>query len=816
MSTKPMKNKFELRADQLRRLCEPDIFHFSDTSELPVLEEAIGQERAVRAISFGIGIESPGYHMYALGPVGTGKKSMIRGFLEKKAAEQPVPDDWCYVNNFDDPARPRALRLPAGRGKTFQNDISQLVDDLQAEIPQVLDGEDYQRRRQEIETSFRTQAQELLDGLEAKARSKGFTVIHLPDMIAFAPIIGGKALSPEQVQQLDQETQEKMEAEVDQLREEAHDIIHQGRLIEKEARQKLRELDRQVVSLRTEHLFDELRNKYRSIEGILQYLDTFQNDVLDSIDDFHQPDQDQPNSEAAFLSAQADPFVDYRVNLIIDNSARQGAPVILEGNPNFHNLLGRIEHEMRLGALMTDFSMIKSGSIHRANGGYLMLEARDVLTKPFAWDALKAALRGKAIRVGMMGEEFQSVATRSLEPEPIPLDIKVIIIGDALLYYLLYNGDEEFHELFKVKADFATHMKWTPRAAQKYAEFIAMICSEERLKHFDPTGVARVVEESARMVSDQGKLATKFGDIVDLIRQASYWAEQNHHAHVTGVDVQKAVDERIYRSNNAEELLRGMIEDGTLLIDAEGAVVGQVNGISVLTLGDYAFGKPSRITARTYVGSAGMINIDRETELGGRIHNKGMMILVGYLGGMYAQDMPLALSASLTFEQLYEEVEGDSAASAELYALLSSLSGLPIRQDLAVTGSVNQRGQVQAIGGVNEKIEGFFDICRMKGLTGTQGVIIPQSNVQHLMLRADVIQAVRERKFHVYAISTVDQGIALLTGCLAGEMQPDGTFPAGTVNALVQERLTELTTKVKLFARPEETHDDARTLFESQ
>lgn len=800
-------NKFELTPQQIRRVCDPGIFHFSDTSELPPLEVAIGQERAVRAIDFGIDIESPGYHIYALGPAGTGKTSMIRDFLEKKAAEEPVPDDWCYVYNFGDPAKPRALRLPAGQGKVFQTDARQLLDDLLADIPQAFESEDYQRQRAETETYFETQAKAILDELGAKAEVRGFAVVRLAETFAFAPVVDGKVLSPEQVAQLEQSTQDRMERDVAELTEEANDFMHRGRLIMKEARRKLRELDRQVVSLRTEHLFDELKHKYNPIEAVVEYLDAVQEDVLANFEDFQPQDQRKLNIEAALFAGQSDSFRRYRVNLLVDNSQTRGAPIIFEENPSFHNLLGRTEHEIRLGALMTDFSMIKPGALHRANGGYLMLEVRAILSKPFAWDALKQALRTKAIRMSMMGEEYQTVATQALEPDLIPLDVKVIITGDAQIFYLLSNLDEEFQELFKVKADFATQMEWTPDAVQEYAAFIGTICHKEKLNHFDPTGVARVIEESARMVSDQGKLATKFGDIVDLVRQASYWTEHNHHAHVTAADVQKAVDERIYRSNKPEELLRAMIEDGRLLIDTEGAVVGQVNGISVLSLGDYAFGKPSRITARTYVGSAGMVNIDRETELGGPIHNKGTMILVGYLGGRYAQELPLAFSASLTFEQLYEEVDGDSASAAELYALLSSLSGIPIRQDLAVTGSVNQRGQLQAIGGVNEKIEGFFNICRTKGLTGNQGVLIPRSNIQHLMLRLDVVQAVCDGKFHIYAVSTVDEGIALLTGCPAGELRKNGTYPQRTVNASVQKRLLDLSTKVKLFGHVEDVQD---------
>jgi len=452
---------------------------------------------------------------------------------------------------------------------------------------------------------------------------------------------------------------------------------------------------------------------------------------------------------------------------------------------------------------VTNFRMIKGGSLHRANGGYLMVDAFEVLTKPFAWQVLKRALKNEEAIIESMAQAYGAITTRTLEPEPIPLDIKVILIGDPVLYYLLYHLDFDFQELFKVKADFEDRMEWNPDTARQYAQFVGTICREEGLKHFDPSGVARVVEHGARISDHRMKLSTKFGDIVDLIRQSSHWAGKNGNQLVQAGDVEKAIEEKTYRSSRIEERLQEMIEEGTILIDADGKVPGQGNGISVISLGDYSFGKPSRITARTYVGNGGVINIDREAKLGGKVYNKGTMILAGYLGGKYARDVPLALSASITFEQLYEEIEGDSAASAELYALLSSLSGYPIRQDLAVTGSVNQRGEVQAIGGVNEKIEGFFQICNMKGLTGSQGVIIPRENIKHLMLRDEVVEAAKEGKFHIYPVSTVDEGVELLTGIESGERQDDGTYPEDTVNSAVQVRILELADKAKEFSRRE-------------
>ncbi len=496
-------------------------------------------------------------------------------------------------------------------------------------------------------------------------------------------------------------------------------------------------------------------------------------------------------------------FDEYRANLLVDNSSTKGAPIVFEKNPTAANLIGRVEYQGKFGALFTNYRMIKNGALHRANGGYLLLDAFELLTKPMAWEILKRALKNQEIVIESIEQAFGYMTTRTLEPEPIPMDVKVVIIGDPFLYYLLYNRDQDFHKLFQVKADFDIRTDWTEDTGKQYAHFVGNICREENLLHFSPDGVSSIIEYSARRASHQKKLLTVFGEVVDIIRQASFWAEQDKVEPVTATEVKKAIEEKIYRSNRTEQIIQEMIEDETILISTEDSVVGQVNGLSVLPLGDYSFGKPARITARTFVGSKGILNIERETELGGPIYNKGSLILAGYLGGKFAENVPLAFSASITFEQEYSGIEGDSASSSELYALLSSLSGFPIRQDLAVTGSVNQYGEVQAIGGANEKIEGFFAVCEAKGLTGTQGVLIPASNVKHLMLRDEVLQAVREEKFHIYAVSTIDLGIELLTGKEAGEKQEDGSYPEGTVNRAVQEKIQELANKVRDFSSSE-------------
>jgi lon-related putative ATP-dependent protease len=621
-------------------------------------------------------------------------------------------------------------------------------------------------------------------------------------------------LTPEQFSRLDEKQREQTEKRQAELQEELRDTLHQLQDIQEEVNEAVRQLDQEVVGYAVSHLINRVMRRYADLEAVIQFLQNVRNDLLENVETFKKArDMEDTQERLPFLAlanGNKPDFDRYRVNLLVDNSESRGAPVIYESNPTYLNLLGRVEYQARLGALVTNFQMIKSGALHRANGGYLIVNARDILMKPLAWEGLKRALKDREVRIESMSESLGAISTRSLDPEPIPLDIKVIVTGDPMVYYMLYSLDQDLRELFKVRADFATQMDWTNEALQDYARFIGTVCKQGNLLPFAPSGVAKVIEQSSRMVSHQKKLATTFRDVVDLIHQSSYWAGKNGNQAVRADDVRKAVTEQIYRASQLEEHLREMIQDETILIDTDGEAVGQVNGISVLLMGDYSFGKPSRITARSSAGRAGVINIEREIALGGRIHNKGILIISGYVGGRYAQEIPLTFSTSITFEQSYEEVEGDSAASAELYALLSSLAGYPIRQDLAVTGSVNQHGQVQAIGGVNEKIEGFFEVCKLKGLTGKQGVLIPQSNVKNLMLREDLVEAIRDGKFHVYPIATIDEGIELLTGIDAGERNEQGEYPANTVNHAVQARLRDWAEKVQSFARDGNHRDPAR------
>jgi lon-related putative ATP-dependent protease len=791
-----------LSAAQLRHVCDPAQFAFRTTDELPSLDEVIGQERALQALAFGIDITNHGYHLYALGPAGTGKTTTIRKYLEREAAKRLVPDDWIYLNNFGDPDKPRALRLPAGVGSALLADMDHLVEELSSEVPRVFEGTEYNRAEEQLGSELQARHQALMQEAEDTARSKGFALVQTPQGLLIAPVVNGTVLSPDEQQALDEHTRQQLSEGQTEVERTVRDVMRRMAQLGREARERKLSLDRDTIRASVGHLLDELRERYAAHPVIVAHLDAIQADILENVGAFKQirqleQMQSEPSPFAALLGKQMPTFDMYKVNLLVDNSHTQGAPVILVRNPSYHNLLGRIEHQGQFGTLVTNFSLIRAGLLHKANGGYLLLDVRDVLTKPLAYEGLKRALKNHMVEIESLAEMYGLFATRTLEPEPIPLHIKVILIGDPQIYYLLHTLDPDFQELFKVKVDFSVRMDRTPESTVQYARFIATVCREEGLPHFDPGGVARVVEHGSRLVNDQARLVTKFGDIVDLIRQATYWAKQHGGDVVTAADVQRAIDAKVYRANHIQQLIEEAIQQGVLYIDTAGAVPGQINGIAVLSPGDYAFGKPSRITARAAVGSKGVMNIDREVKLGGRIHNKGAMILAGYLAGKFADQVPLALDATITFEQEYEEIEGDSASSAELYALLSALSGFPIRQELAVTGSVNQHGQVQPIGGVNEKIEGFFDTCVRKGLSGTQGVVIPASNVQHLMLRADVVGAVQEGRFHVYAVDTIDDGIALLTG-----------QSADAVNSAARRTLHDLAGRVRAFLQPDERGED--------
>lgn len=789
-----------LPAESLRWICNPEEFEFNTTEELPPLEETISQERALRAIEFGLGLDSHGFNLYLLGESGTGKTTTIKNILKERASKENVPDDWCYVYNFKDPDRPHAISLSPSRGIILQKDMDELVKILRTEIPKIFEAKEYERHKNQILEEYQEKNKETLAGLEEEATKKGFSIRKTASGLVMVPLKReGEALSEEEYRSLPEDKRMAIEELGKGLQERLNDAIRLTREAEKEAKERIKRLERDAALTVVGQLIDELKSKYRSYQEVLIYLEEVKEDILENLEDFKA--QEEAISPIPFLKMpKVEPtFTRYKINVLVNNGDGTGAPVVIETNPTYLNLFGRIEHKIQYGIAFTDFTMIKAGSIHRANGGYLIVNALDILRNIFVWDAMKRMIRNREIRIEDMWEQYRLISTVTMKPEPIPLNIKVILVGSPLLYYLLYNLDEDYKKLFKVKADFDNKMPRDRDDIIKYASFISTRCKEENLRHFDRTGVAKVVEYGARLAEHQDKLSAKFFNIADIVREADYWASKDRSPYVTGAHVEKALEEKIYRSNKIEEKIRELIDEGTIMVDTDGSVVGQVNGLSVIELGDYSFGRPSRITAKTYMGKAGVINLERETKMSGRIHSKAHMILTSYLGEKFAQDIPLTLSASICFEQHYEEVEGDSATCTELYALLSSLSGLPLKQGIAVTGSMNQRGEVQPVGRINEKIEGFFEVCKLKGITGRQGVIIPKRNVKNLMLKKEVVESVMDGRFYIFPIEDVDEGIEILTGVEAGERGEDRRYPEGTVNFLVDSRLKELATSLKEF-----------------
>jgi len=774
-----------LPAQQLRQRCDPAQFDFETTAELKDLNDVLGQERAVEAIRFGIGIQREGYNLFALGPSGTGKRTTIRQFLDQRAATEQTPPDLCYVNNFEQPHKPHLLQLPPGMGSVLRKDMEQLIEELRTSIPAAFESEEYRTRKQEVEEEFKERQEQAFGEVQKQAQERNIALIRTPVGLAFAPLKEGQVVSPDEFQKLPEEERKRVETDIEQLQGQLQDAIAQVRQWEREAREKVKELDREITMFAVGHLIDELRNKYAELPDVVTYLDAMQKDVIENVDEFRQTEEAPQFMGIPLPRSFIGPpqFRRYQVNVLVDHSESQGAPVVYEDHPTYNNLIGYIEHIAQMGALVTDFNLIKPGALHRANGGYLILDARELLLQPYAWDALKRALRAREIRIESLAQALSLISTVSLEPEPVPLDVKVVLVGERLLYYLLYQYDPDFGELFKVEADFNEEMARTPENNLLYARLIATIARKEGLRPFDRAAVAQVIEHSARIAGDAEKLSVHLLGITDLLREADYYADTNGNGVVTAADVQRAIAAQIRRADRLRERVQEGIQRGTILIDTSGERVGQVNGLSVVALGNYAFGYPSRITARVRMGKGEVVDIEREVALGGPIHSKGVLILSSFLGARYAAERPLSLSASLVFEQSYSSVEGDSASLAELCALLSALADVPIKQSLAVTGSVDQYGRVQPIGGVNEKIEGFFDICKARGLTGEQGVIIPATNVQHLMLKQEVIEAVEAGQFHIYPVKTVDEGLELLTGIPAGERRepsPRGASISGS------------------------------------
>ncbi len=791
-----------LPLDALYRRCDPDQFAFATTAELEALEDVIGQARAIEAVTFGIDMHRRDYNLFLLGPPGVGKETLARNFLDRRAQAEPVPPDWCYINNFDTPEKPKALRLPPGRAAKLAADMARLVEELRIAIPAAFDSDDFRTRKQVIEQEFKERHEKAFGDIQDRAREKDVALIRTPAGIAVGPMKAGEVMSSEEFRELPEAEQDRFKADMEDIQRQLQETLHQVPKWDKEQRQKLRELNREFTRFAVGHLIDELRKEYAGLEGVREYLTAAEADIVENARDFVAAAGEGTPILPFLPPPEAPSFTRYQVNVLIDNGARAGAPVIYEDHPTHPNLIGRVEHVPQLGALITDFTLIKPGALHRANGGYLILDALKVLTQPFAWESLKRVLRAGEIRIESLGQILSLISTVSLDPPPIALDVKVVLLGERLLYYLLSDLDPEFNELFKIAADFEEDMPMTPDNLPLYARLIGTLAKNDGLRPLDRSGIARVIEHSARLAGDAEKISTHMLSIGDLLREADYWSRKNGHDAIAAADVQSAIEAQIRRASRVRERVTEEIRRGTILIDTAGAVAGQVNGLSVIQFGQYAFGRPTRITARVRLGRGRVVDIEREVKLGGPIHSKGILILSGFLGARYAPDRPLSLSASLVFEQSYGGVEGDSASLAELVALLSALADVPVRQNLAVTGSVNQFGQVQAIGGVNEKIEGFFDLCADR-LDGSHGVVIPRANVRHLMLRPEVVAAAAAGKFHIYAAATVDEAIAVLTGLPPSERDAAGNFPAGSFNRMVEARLVELTEKAKKYTLPQ-------------
>jgi len=796
-----------LSAEQLYSHCDPQQFTFSTTAELDEIKEFVGQTRAMDAIQFGIGIQREGYNLYVLGPSGYGKHSMIRHYLEQQRDISRSADDWCYVGNFIDPQKPIAIQFPNGQGQQFKQDMQQLVEELSTAIPSAFETEQYHVRTQEIQDQFQERNRQAFMELAQEAEQHHIAVIRTPTDIRFVPEKKGKTLTTDEYEALDDKEKKHIEQITEVLEEKVQSIFRLRQQWQREAREQLRTLDKEVGLFAAGHLIDELKEKYITIDDVQQYLNNVQEDVISHLQEFRQTGTPDFIGEDFLGEKEKPSFRRYQANLIVDNSQQQGVPIIYENNPTLANLIGRVEYVSQMGTLITDYMLIKPGALHKANGGYLILDATKVLIQPYAWEALKRAISSKCIVIQSLAEIFGLVSTSSLEPEAIPLDIKIILVGDRRLYYLLMEYDPEFAEWFKVAADFDDRMARDDASNQVYATLLATLVKKEQLFEFDRDAVARIIEHSSRIADDAEKLSTHMLSVVDLMREADYWARQREASVVSREDVQKAIDKQVYRLERYQSRIQEEINRGAILIDVEGEKTAQVNGLFVIDMGNHAFAQPARITATARLGEGEVVDIEREVELGGAIHSKGVLILTAFLAARFARNYPLSLSASLVFEQSYGMVEGDSATVGELCALLSALASAPIKQSLAVTGSANQHGEVQAIGGVNEKIEGFFDVCKLKGLNGQQGVIIPKANVPHLMLREDIVAAAREGNFSIYPVSTVDETIELLTGIEAGLPDKEGNFPQGSINERVNTRLEEMAHLRHDFGKSVDEHE---------
>ena len=785
----------ELRVapDKLTRVCDAADLGFETTEEVEPLQGTIGQERAIRALELALDIDEPGFNLFISGIPGTGRNTALRAYVETYALKKAIPPDWGYVHNFVDPSRPIAISLPCGMMRSLTKDMDELIESCSREVPRAFETEDYTHRIEEMMKGIQVQRQTLIEQVDKVARQVGFTISSSQAGMTPLPLLDNQPMSGEQFNALSDEEKAKTRERGDSVQHAINHAMVEIRRLNKQAAEQTREIDKEVVGFTLIPIIDELQEKYGEHPKVVTYLDQIEADMVERLELFKP--SDEPDAVAPWMrgaSGEEDRFVTYRVNNLVDNTTCDRGPVIIEYSPSYYNLFGRIDYRARVGTFNTDLTMIKAGSVHRANGGFLILQARDLLSSPLSWETLKRTLRSGEVMIENIGEQYSPLPSATLRPEPIPVNVKVIVVASPDVVGMLQTLDEDFRRFFKVRADFDTVMDRTPENMNKYAAFAAARCKDGGLMPLDKTGVGKIIDYSSRLVEHQEKLTTRFLDVADIITEANYWAGQDGGDRITAEHVTKAIDEKRYRSSLTEDRLQELIEDGTIHISTDGEAVGQVNGLAVLAIGDYSFGKPSRITARVSVGRGQVMNVERETKLSGRIHDKGFLILTGYLQGKYGHDKPLSLSASVGFEQSYSEVDGDSASSTELYALLSALSELPISQNLAVTGSVNQAGEVQAIGGATQKIEGFYEVCKARGLNGQQGVIVPSDNLKNLMLSEEVVEAVRDGRFHVYGVTTIDEGIEVLTGVQAGEPDEDGSYAEGSVHALVELRLADL------------------------
>jgi len=779
----------ELTIDKYRNYCDPKALDCSSSEEVGNNQSIIGQERAVRALHFGMGIKEKGFNIYVSGSPGTGRTTAIKRFLEEIAKKDPIPSDWCYVNNFRDNYHPKALQLPAGKAEAFRNDMNNLIGGIKRDLVQLFESEEYANRSDKLLRGFETQKEAILNQLNQAAQEEGFAIQATSMGLAIIPIENGKPLSEEKLMGLSTQEKEELQKKHQQLQNLVETALRQSRQIDKNAQEAQKKDENEVALNAIHHLFESYKTKYKDLSEVLTHLDQILGNVLTHLEDFQPKAEEQP-AVPAMTSKIVEPVEKrYQVNVITDNSDLNGAPVILEPNPTYYNLFGRIEQEARFGTLVTDFTLIRSGSLHKANGGYIVLPINDLIRNPLVWESLKRALTNDELQIEDVSEKISFATTKSLRPQAIPINIKVILVGKPEIYKTLLDLDEQFYELFKVKADFDTTMPLNEENKLNYAHFVAHLCKVESMRPMDVKAVARIVEHGSRLADDQEKLTTRFGEISDVVREANYYAQLEDAKQISVEHIHKAINEHYYRSSLYQGKIIEMIARGVIKINICGDEVGQVNGLSIVDLGDVLIGQPNRITASISLGSSGIINIEREAEMSGPTHTKGVLILAGFLADKFAQDKPLSLNARLVFEQSYSGVDGDSASSTELYAILSALSGLPIKQGLAVTGSVDQKGRVQAIGGVNNKIEGYFNVCKAIGLTGDQGVLIPESNLTNLMLKEEVLEASRSGLFHIWPISRIEDGIEVLTGVQAGQIQPDGSYPEGSIFHKVNQRL---------------------------